>query len=333
MSYWEDRANERMAFYHRNSDKTIEKINNCYERALADINKDIRRIFNKYSLSYDLSKTEARDLLNSIIPSGEIRSIRDKIKYIEDKDLKKYLMAQLNNSPYKARITRLEALKESLYINTKLIAQEEYRLSTSNYLNNINEAYYRNIFDIQKGLGIEISFAEMPKDTIETILKSKWLGANYSSRIWSNTDMLASRLEEKLIQCLMSGKTIRNLFNEFDILLRDEGKYGQFASERLVRTENTYMCNQAELESYKACGIDKYVYVATLDSRTSNKCREMDGKIVDVDKGMPGENLPPLHPYCRSTTIAYFGDMDYYRRARGEGTFKYKTYKEWNRDN
>ena len=319
--YWEQRANSRMASYHRNSDETISKINKAYDKAIADINSDINKIFNKYAMEYKLSKTEARQLLNSYIHAKDLKSIRDKIKYIQDEDLKNYLMAQLNYSPYKARITRLEALKESIYINTKLLSQEELKLSTSDYIDNIKEAYYRNIFDIQKGIGLGFTFSEMPIDFIEEVLKNKWIGENYSRRIWKNSDVLADRLEEVITSGLMSGKSSKRMAKELD----DLSNYGKFASERLIRTETTYVTNMAEIESYKECDVEKCVFLATLDSRTSKICRSMDGKVLIVGKAKPGVNLPPLHPFCRSTTIAYLGEgtlETLQRRARDPVTGK-----------
>lgn len=330
-SYWERRANSRMASYHKNSDKTIAKINKAYDKAVSDIDKDIKRIFNKYLLEYGLTKTEARDVLNAYISAKELQDIRNKIKYIQDEDLKKYLMAQLNYSPYKARITRLEALKESVYINTKLIADKEYRMSTSNYVDNINKAYYHNIFDIQKGIGLGFTFSEMPTDVIKEILKNNWSGKNYSSRIWRNTDVLAEKLEEVITSGLMSGKSSRRMAKELEELT----EYGKFACERLIRTETTYVTNMAELEGYKECEIDKLVFVATLDSRTSKICRSMDGKVIRVDKAISGKNIPPMHPFCRSTTVAYSKDLkNMQRRARDPETGKnyivdYMTYDEW----
>lgn len=331
--YWEQRANSRMASYHRNSDETISKINKAYDKAIADINSDINKIFNKYAMEYKLSKTEARQLLNSYIHAKDLKSIRDKIKYIQDEDLKNYLMAQLNYSPYKARITRLEALKESIYINTKLLSQEELKLSTSDYIDNIKEAYYRNIFDIQKGIGLGFTFSEMPIDFIEEVLRNKWSGKNYSQRIWNNSDVLADRLEEVITSGLMSGKSSKRMAKELD----DLSNYGKFASERLIRTETTYVTNMAEIESYKECDIEKCVFLATLDLRTSKICRSMDGKVLIVGKAKPGVNLPPLHPFCRSTTIAYLGKgtlETLQRRARDPVTGKNyiinnMNYNEW----
>lgn len=320
-AYWIRRANLRMEEYHKNSDSTIQKISAAYDKAIKDINEDINKIFYKYQLDSGLSTTEVRELLNAKIPKKELDSIRKRIYNIQDEELKRYIMAQLNADAYKARITRLEALKESIYINSKIAADVEINQSTKLYTDNIKKAYYSNAFDIQKGLGVGFNIAEMPIESIQEILKNNWSGKHYSKRVWHNTDVLSKQLEEVITSGLMSGKSSRRMAQE----LQDLTDYGKFACERLIRTETTYITNAAEMKSYKECGIDKYIFVATLDIRTSEQCRKMDREVIEVDKATAGENLPPLHPYCRSTTRAYLGEStlnDIKRRARDPETGK-----------
>lgn len=333
-AYWKRRSNKRMEEYHKNSDSTIQKISAAYDKAIKDINEDINKIFYKYQLDSVLSATEVRELLNSKIPKKELDSIRARIYSIQDEELKRYMMAQLNAGAYKARITRLEALKESIYINSKIAADVEINQSTKLYTDNIKRAYYSNAFDVQKGLGVGFNIAEMPTETIQEILKNNWSGKHYSKRVWHNTDVLAKQLEEVVTSGLMSGKSSRRMAKE----LQDLTDYGKFAAERLVRTETTYVTNMAELESYKECGIEKYIFLATLDNRTSEQCRKKDRKIFRRDKAKVGVNLPPLHPYCRSTTRPYLGEStlkDIKRRARDPETGKTylvpgdMNYKEW----
>lgn len=331
--YWEDRANQRMADYHKNNDLTTVKINNAYDKAISDINHDIKRIFDTYTIGSKLDSSEIRKLLNSKISVKEIEDIRAKIDFINDEEIKNYLKARFNSNAYKARITRLEALKNSIYIRSKQIADTELTESNLGYINTIKDAYYKNIYDIQKGIGIGFDFASMPVSKIDEILSNKWSGENYSQRIWGNTDVLAGKLEETITSGLMSGKSMAKIAKE----LVDMTNYGKMAAERLVRTETTYVANMAELQSYKECDIKKYVFVATLDMRTSQICREHDGKIYEVSKGVSGENLPPLHPWCRSTTIAYMGAEWFkgiQRRARDPQTGKTyviqnMNYNEW----
>ena len=48
--------------------------------------------------------------------------------------------------------------------------------------------------------------------------------------------------------------------------------------------------------------------MATLDKRTSEICQKKDHKVYAVKERSQGVNCPPMHPFCRSTTIAYLDD-------------------------
>ena len=76
---------------------------------------------------------------------------------------------------------------------------------------------------------------------------------------------------------------------------------------RLIRTEGAFIQSTATLESYKEAQEEleekmQYKYDAFLDDRTSKICREFNNKTFWVDDAVIGENFPPLHPNCRSTT-------------------------------
>jgi len=63
-------------------------------------------------------------------------------------------------------------------------------------------------------------------------------------------------------------------------------------------------------------------------------CQEQDGKVYPLAEAVVGINYPPLHPWCRSTTIPYFEDLGGERIAKdADGTRYYvpgdMTYEEW----
>lgn len=82
----------------------------------------------------------------------------------------------------------------------------------------------------------------------------------------------------------------------------------QWKIERLVRTEGTFIANQASLRGYEEAGIKQYMFLARVDKRTSEICKEMNYYIYNVSEAVAGKNLPPMHPWCRSTTIPFFTD-------------------------
>lgn len=323
-----------MQEYHKNSNHTILTITNAYDKGIKDIEGDIRNIFKKFAKDGRLSPEDAEQLLNERLSNRELDEIRWLVYTIEDEDIKRYLMSRLNAPAYRARISRLEALKERIYTETKRIADIEIQASTRQYIDIINHAYYRTVFDIQKGLGEGFDFAAMSNKTIEEILKNPWSGKHFSERIWGNTDVLAKRVTEIITSGMMSGRTIDQMAGE----LKEFADVSKFVATRLIRTETTYMANAAEIESYKECDIEEYMYLATLDLRTSEVCIKLDKQVFKVSEAKAGENLPPMHPYCRSTTRAWFGPdtlKNIQRRARDPETGKTylvpadMTYEQW----
>ena len=70
----------------------------------------------------------------------------------------------------------------------------------------------------------------------------------------------------------------------------------------LVRTSVNQVANAISQATYKANAeiTEKYKYVATLDSRTSARCRALDQQVFAYGKGP----LPPQHFNCRSDDSA-----------------------------
>jgi SPP1 gp7 family putative phage head morphogenesis protein len=232
---------------------------------------------------------------------------------------------------YEYRMRRLNAL----LANTRKMMQELYGITlndTTEFLRNIiPEAYYHTIFDVAQGAGEQPVFSAVNTRLIDKIVNDQWSGKNYSQRIWWNTSKLSEDVQQLLTTAAMSGesiyKTSRRLSERFGESMNN--------SIRLIRTETTYACNQAEMASYKSLDIDRYKFVATLDTRTSTICQKLDGKVFETKDAQAGKNLPSMHPNCRSTTIPYFEDgMPEIRAARDKDGNRIKvpadmTYPEW----
>ncbi|HLO78675.1 MAG TPA: minor capsid protein [Magnetospirillum sp.] len=63
------------------------------------------------------------------------------------------------------------------------------------------------------------------------------------------------------------------------------------------------MAQRGILTSLERNGVDRVMFSAVLDSRTSETCRSLHGRVWEV--GSPAIRRPPLHPRCRSTLIPY----------------------------
>ena len=160
---------------------------------------------------------------------------------------------------------------------------------------------------------------------LNRILRTNWSGANYSKRIWGNTRGLAKELKTQMTLAYLTGK------NESEIAGELANKYatGAAYARRLVRTESAYVSGQAQAAADQGAGIDSYKIIATLDLRTSNICREMDGKEFAYKDMEVGVNYPPFHPFCRTTVLSELDDQnlgELKRRSRDPETGKVKTF-------
>ena len=204
---------------------------------------------------------------------------------------------------YRYRQKLLNDLKNKIYDEYIDLAQIEIDLITKHYEDVINSTY-RNITYYLRSIKTDVSFSMLKTDAIQDLLSIKWLGENYSKRVWKNTNLLANKMTEILLDGIVTGKSIDFMAKQINKIMRA----GSFNCERLIRTETNFFHNRTSLKAYSDYGIEKYEFLATIDNRTSPICSKLNGRIFDVDKAKVGVNYPPMHPFCRSTTIAYFED-------------------------
>lgn len=298
-SYWSQRAAKRMYEYQKQADKVADEIAKAYISAANYINSEMSKIFRTFQLDGGLTEKEAHELLNNLPDRATLDDLKAVLKKIKDPDKRRALLNIINSPAYAYRIKRFEQLQEDIDTQTAKLAEFEQTAEKEHYIDLTHDAFNRSVFEIQKGIGFEFSFAAMSTSRVEEVLRNNWSGKLFSERIWGRTEEINAAIKEELLVQFMTGRSYRKTAAEIETRM----SVGAMEARRLVRTESTYIANRAELDSYKACGIKQYRYMATLDMRTSEICQSMDGKVFDVDEGVQGTNVPPLHPWCRSTTI------------------------------
>lgn len=334
-NYWERRSTELMLRLEKGTENTINSLIQAYEQATKDINKEITKIFNNFAKDTGLKRETLLKMLNSRETKTHYKNLLQVINNnITDENIKKKLLAKYNAPAYSYRISRYEAMQQNIDIELKKLANIEQQITEIRYVDTIKEAYYHNIYDIQKGTGLDLRFAQMDNRTIQMMLTENWVNkGNFSKRIWNNNEKLENYLRTQFTADTMSGKSISKISKE----LSEYMNVGLYMATRLVRTETNYFANQAELLSMQECGIEKYVYMATLDNITCERCAELDGKKFYVKDAKKGINCPPMHSNDRCGIVLYFDEEELeglQRRARDENgksilVPQNMTYQEW----
>ena len=63
-------------------------------------------------------------------------------------------------------IIRYEVLQQNIDVELKKLADIEQKITEIRYVDTIKEGYYHSIYDIQKGIGLGFSFAQIDNRTI-----------------------------------------------------------------------------------------------------------------------------------------------------------------------
>ena len=318
------------------AEKQADKFDKVYQEAKTYLDKEINKIFDKFQRDYGLSQVDARQVLKNMKDKKDLNELRKVLEARPNDPNIQRLLADLDSPAYSFRMKRLERLSDDLDRMRESIYHSEKTGSDAFYSDLMKDSYYKATFDLQQQTGLAYGFSGLPESEIKHLQSFSWVGdgSTYSTDIWKNTGKLTSSIKDELLMSLMTGRGTR----ETAQAIAERFNVGQNDARRLVRTESAFFHNQMELLSYEEADIEKYIFVAVLDKRTSRICQEHDNQVYDRDKAVPGVNCPPMHPWCRSTTVGYDEDVDYSklkRRARNPVTGKTElvpadmTYKEW----
>lgn len=334
-TYWKNRFEilenaqlEKGVFFYENLEKQ-------YKKAIDEIEKDLSKWYMRYAKNNQITLEEAKRLLSKRELAEFKMSVEEYIEKGKTLNYSDEWSEELEKASVKFHVSRLESLKYQIFQQIELLtifkADEIYKLMRDIY----TEGYYKTAFEIQKGIDVGHDFMRLDKNTVDKVLLKPWAadGSNFSERIWSDRKKLVNEINDLLASDIARGvnpdKTIADLAKKMNVNLSNAG--------RLVMTESAFFASESSKDSMKKLGVEQYEILATLDSKTSEICRDMDGRVFYLKDFQAGVTAPPFHPWCRTTTVPYFDDdfaegVRASRNENDEGYYKVPenmTYHEW----
>ena len=333
--YWKRRFALLEETSHKDIARLLPDIDRIYKRAQVEIEKEIRAWYQRLADNNNISMSEARKLLSRDELKEFKWSVEEYIKRGEENAIDQRWMKQLENASAKFHISKLEALKLQTQQEIEKIYGNQLDMFDTSMRKLYQDSYYRTAFELQKGFRIGWPVAAIDQNKLHKLIQKPWApdGKNFSDRIWENRTKLVNELHTELTRMCITGagpdQAIKNIAKKMNTSC--------YNSSRLVMTEAAYFSSVSQKDCFNDLNVEQYEICATLDSRTSEICQEMDGKVFDMKDYEAGVTAPPFHVFCRSCTVPYFNDeftVGELRAARGEDGKTYyvpadMTYKEW----
>ncbi|HBF5865991.1 TPA: minor capsid protein [Clostridioides difficile] len=331
--YWRKRFEQLEEAQNNKSVKYYLELEKQYKLAINSIEKDILAWYNRFAKNEGISLLEAKKLLNTRELEEFKWSVEEYIKYGKENAINQKWMKELENASARVHITRLEALKLQIQQQVEVLYGNELD-SVDKLMRDIyTSGYNYTTFNIQQGIGVGWSLMALDANRVNKIISKPWTsdGLNFSERIWGkHRPALINELHTKLTQSIIRGENPKNLVNDF----AKRFNVSKSQAKNLIMTESAFFASASRKDCFSDLDVEKYEIIATLDLRTSNICRELDGKIFDMKDYQVGITAPPFHCRCRTTTAPWFEDEEGYRAARDENGKTYYVpsgmkYKEW----
>ena len=223
------------------------------------------------------------------------------------------------------------------------------------YAENANRAAYA----VDSALRIDTRFALVDEDTVRHVMQAEtpliretvWFMKDphlkhtqdvRKAQVDKAKDMRWNRqkFQSAITQGILQGESIPN------IVKRTDSIFGMnlAAANRACRTACTSAENAGRVSSYERAldlGIElEKQWLATLDGRTRDSHRALDGQHVPIDKPFeidgerieyPGDPAAPGHLVwnCRCTLVAWFPDIEQHDPTRWSKLPKNTTYEKW----
>lgn len=304
--YWQERYEQLEKSAHLYSLSTYAQIEPAFTQAQMEIQKDIDAWYGRVVVNNNVTLQEAKKLLTADELAEFKWDVNEYIKYGKENAINHQWVKQLENASSKYHINKLEALKIRTQQAVEKAFGNELDAVDSMARKVYSNSYYHSIFEMQKGFNMGREIATIDEKALEKIITKPWAadGKNFSDRIWQSKAQLVNELHNQLTRTVLLGNkpdsAIKAISDKFNV--------SKSQAANLVMTEQTYFHSLATYDSFKSMGIKQYEFLATLDKRTTQMCRSMDGKHFPMSEYMPGATAPPLHPRCRSVTVPYFDD-------------------------
>lgn len=298
MSYWSKRQEKLNKALEKDEETLKKRLNRIYEEEARRLQKEIAAYYEMYG---EEDVIEYRKLLEELSAEDRRLLIEDMEEFARKYPEHKHLLP-VRESIYK--LDRLQGLQESVRLQQMRIGAQEEELIREHLV----RTAYRGANASAEAMGFGSAFYSMNEDIVKKFVDVPWSdGKSFSERIWENKEKLTNFLNKDIAQGMARGDSYANLTKH---LMERMGDVSRRDAYRLIYTEGTYVHAEASITPFEE-DFEYYKLSTVGDRKVCSICKGLeDAEPVPISKRVPGENFPPLHPWCRCTFTIEVEDWD-----------------------
>ncbi|AMG63430.1 MULTISPECIES: minor capsid protein [Staphylococcus] len=311
IEYWLERAQNVINAESLADAQAAIELERLVIQMYAEISKELLAFYAKYALDTGLNIQEVKKKADEF----DVLAFRNKAKqYVERKDFSDEANKALKLYNLSMKVSREQLLKQQLDLIIKS--------SGSDLQDKIEEKLVEAVDrEVERQAHILGEHVKIDDTEISAVVNSNFKGVKWSTRLWKDMAVVQKEVERVTSNVVVRGRHPNEYISDF----KKKTDATTYNAKCLLITESARVQSESQKLTYlKELGQGgEYKYVAKIDNKTSKICHSLNGKVFKVKDMVPGINAPPMHPWCRSTTVPHVGNWrdKFFKERKG----KYKT--------
>ena len=242
-----------------------------------------------------------------LVSAGAMIAFQRKVnKQSKEKDFSERAKEETKIFDVKKPVSRIELLKNEVGLAVISIANEEEKLIKKR----LEEAAEKEAKRQAEILSITKEMQKKVNESIKSVINNPTNGNSYSERIWNNQKLLQYELNKGIQRSIMAGENPKKWAKNLKQYVRSEAltkkQSATYMANRIAITETAMVQTQMAIKSFQESGYKKYIWIA--EPTACKICIPHHLKVFDIEDAIIGIDAPPMHPFCRCSIAAYFGD-------------------------
>ena len=276
-----------------------------------------------------LEQQAEKELINAY--KASLKDIRVELSTAYEK----YAIAGVLTMAEMMKYGRLVKLEKAIADVVKAVTFTEAKITKKAIRDIFSESYYRTAFALETDAEVALGFTVINPKAVEAAILSPLDRISWPERVKDNAQVMVKQIREEITRGIIQG----NSYDKTAKAVTERVNVGASKALRIVQTETHRAVSQGTQASFEQAAakglIFKRVWVSTLDGRTRDSHRSLDGQKVDIDQPFTIRGYTAMYPggfgiasediNCRCTVRAEIEGMEpTLRRARDEKTGKNK---------
>ena len=241
-----------------------------------------------------------------------------------------------------SKFGRLEKFEKELYNELDKLYKKKKKGFLELVRNIFEEVYYLNGFLLETQLQEKLGYRKLKKETIEEKVMYPIDGLSIEERMQQHHNTLGTSLKSTVIGMAMTGVA----FTTLDKMMKKKMNVDLNKMFLMSEQESHRLSSEAIQSSLEVAGKKVKVqkkWVSSLDGRTRDTHRKLDGQTVGIDEYFTIGNKKAMMPRmfrikeedinCRCSVVLVYPESKLDERTQGNSNLiDYKTYEEWAKD-